>query len=95
MDARGAVDLASLLPPPPPPAPPPGCSPVRLWAVLVCGGCGHRFTADPHTVPCFTRLGGPAPACLDCWDRRNRLRAALGHPVQERPAAYPQDWGPV
>ncbi len=72
--------------------PGPSC-PVRLWAEFRCGGCGSPFTADPSAVPMFaTGTGGKWPCCLPCWDRRNRLRAALGYQAEGRPPAYPQDY---
>lgn len=57
-----------------------------LLAVLHCGGCGHRFTANVRTVPNWRG----APACESCWDRTNALRIQLGMQPWDTPAdAYP------
>jgi hypothetical protein len=71
-----------------------GC-PVRYWAEQRCGSCGRMFTADPKSLPLFgTSDGGQHGICLSCWDRRNRLRAAIGEPASARPMCYPEDYPP-
>lgn len=65
-------------------------SPARpLLASLRCG-CGARFEANVKTVPVFREL----PCCQGCWDRLNRLRAAIGLPEWGRPPCYPGDYQP-
>ena len=65
----------------------------RLWGRFTCGGCRRAFTADPDTVPMFTwPATGRHPCCRPCWDMRNKLRAAIGLPVTDRPPSYPEDY---
>jgi hypothetical protein len=86
---------ATLLPPPPARAVivHPAC-PVRVWVQFQCGSCGRDFDADPNRVPTFTTRLGKWAMCAACWDRRNRLRAAIGEPPQGRPPCYPGDYPP-
>lgn len=77
-----------------------------VFTSLTCGGCGQGFRADMATVPMFptpksaslaqvTGLvdsNGKRPCCQPCWDRRNRLRKAIGLGTQDRPPAYPGDY---
>ena len=65
---------------------------VKLWARLKCGACGAAFTANPETVPVFENTLGRWPACLQCWNMRNKLRVALSLDENARPPAYPEDY---
>jgi len=67
----------------------PGIHPGRrapLWATLRCGGCGHRFVGNAHSVPVWEGL----PCCRNCWRRANLIRRSAGWAEWYTPEdAYP------
>lgn len=55
----------------------------------VCFGCGQLFNFNPHRVPSIPIKGVREPICLDCVERVNPRRKALGlQPIVPLPGAY-------